>query len=428
MVEFLPLRGLHYSPEYARPTVYAPPYDVISSDQQQQYLAGSPYSVVRLILGPHPDHQGWYAEAAATLRAWALQGVLTRDPTPRFYGYQQHFALPGGPMRVRTGCIGRMRLCDWREGVYRHEHTRTGPRLDRLRLTRATRMNLSPIFGLYRDPGRDLARWLEPPARPVLDFQDDEGVRQILWPIVDVDAIAGIVRGMSSREVVIADGHHRYETALAYQAERRAAEGNPSQARPYDYVLMYLTATEASGLCILPSHRVVSGEPALQGERLLQALRRDFDVLPLDGSRSLSQAIAEAARDTVAIGVSLRGAGSWVLRLKGMKVAHRATGGCDSNDLAELDVCVLQNLILGPHLGISPEVLATTERVSYTIHEEVACARVQRGEAEAAFILNPTTTGQVWQAVQRGVTLPQKSTYFHPKPLTGLVFNPLDEE
>jgi len=111
-----------------------------------------------------------------------------------------------------------------------------------------------------------------------------------------------------------------------------------------------------------------------------------------------------------------------------MKVAHRATGGCDSNDLAELDVCVLQNLILGPHLGISPEVLATTERVSYTIHEEAACARVQRGEAQAAFILNPTTTGQVWQAVQRGVTLPQKSTYFHPKPLTGLVFNPLDEE
>jgi uncharacterized protein (DUF1015 family) len=289
-------------------------------------------------------------------------------------------------------------------------------------------MNLSPIFGLYRDPDRDIARWLEPPAHPALDFQDDEGVRHLLWPIEDAEAIAGIVRGMSSREVVVADGHHRYETALAYQAEQRAAMGDPAQAQPYDYVLIYLTATEASGLCILPSHRVVSGEPAPQGERLLQVLGRDFDVQPLDGSRSLSQATAEAARGTVAIGISLRGTGSWVLRLKDLEIAHRAIGGCGSDDLAELDVCVLQNLILGPHLGISPEVLATTERVSYTIHEEEACARVRRGEAQAAFILNPTTTEQVWQAAQRGVTLPQKSTYFYPKLLTGLVLNPLGEE
>jgi len=428
MVEFLPLRGLRFSREYARPVIYAPPYDVISPEQQRQLLARSPYNVVRLILGPHPDHQGWYAEAATTLRAWASQGVLARDPTPRFYGYQQHFALPGEPMRVRTGYIGRMRLCAWSEGVYRHEHTRTAPRLDRLRLTRATRMNLSPIFGLYRDPVGEVARWLEPPAHPALDFEDHEGVRQIFWPIEDAEAIAGIVRGMSSREVVVADGHHRYETALAYQAERRAATGDAAQAQPYDHVLMYLTATESPGLCILSSHRVVLGEPALQGERLLQALGRDFDVQPLDGSRSLSQAIAEAARGTVAIGISLREAGSWVLRLRDLGIAQRTTGGCGSNGLAELDVCVLQNLILGPHLGISPEVLATTERVSYTIHEEEACARVQRGEAQAAFILNPTTIEQVWQAAQRGVTLPQKSTYFHPKLLTGLVFNPLDEE
>ena len=428
MVEFLPLRGLCYSPKYAGPAVYAPPYDVISQDQQRRYLARSPYNIVRLILGPSPDDQGWHAEAAATLEAWASQGVLVRDPTPRFYGYRQHFTLPDGHRHVRTGCIGRMRLCAWREGVYRHEHTRTGPRIDRLRLTRATRMNLSPIFGLYYDPSGELARWLEPPAQPALDFQDEEGVRQIVWPIEDAGTIARIVQGMSNREVVIADGHHRYETALAYQAERRAAEGDPAQLRPYDYALIYLTASEDPGLCILPSHRVVAGGPTIQSRRLLPALERDFDLLPLRDSRSLSEPVAEAARGTVAIGLCLREAGSWVLRLKDLGIARRAAKACGSDDLAELGVCVLQNLILEPHLGISPEVLATTERVSYTIHETEARERVRSGKAQAAFILNPTTVEQVWQAAQRGMTLPQKSTYFYPKLLTGLVFNLLDEE
>lgn len=430
MVEFLPLRGLRYSPEYAGPNVYAPPYDVITPEQQRRYLARSPYNVVRLILGPDPYDLDWHAGAAATLGAWVARGILTCDPSPRFYGYQQHFKLSDGHVYKRAGFIGRMRLRTWGMGVYRHEHTRTGPREDRLRLIRATRMNLSPVFGLYRDPCEELTRWLEPPLHPMLDFQDDEGVRQIFWPIEDDEAIAGISRSMAEREVVIADGHHRYETALAYQAERRATDGNPPQPQLYDYVLIYLTASEGSGLHILPSHRLILREPTVQSERLLQALARDFDLFRVNGSASLSEAVRTAARGTVAIGLCLAQEGAWVLRLKDLGIAHRTAGerGLADPEIAELDVCVLQHLILEPHLNISSEDLASAERVSYVIHEEEACRQVHEGKAQAAFILNPTTVEQVWRAAKRGAVLPQKSTYFYPKLLTGLVFNPLDAE
>lgn len=430
MVEFLPLQGFRYSSKYAGPAVYAPPYDVITPEQQQRYLARSPYNVVRLILGSSPGDQDWYAQAATTLRAWVAQGILVRNSSPKFYGYQQRFRLSDGRAYVRTGFIGRMRLCPWGKGVYRHEHTRSGPRMDRLRLLRATGVNLCPIFGLYRDPCGELAHWLEPPAYPLLDFQDDDHVQQVIWPIEETEAMMGISRGMAEREVVIADGHHRYETAWMYREERRASEGNPPYPQPYDYVLIYLTASEGSGLCVLPSHRIVSGLSDFQGERLLSGLARDFDLFRLDGAASLSQAIAVAGKDTVAIGLYLGRERAWVLRLRDLDIAHRAAKerGFDAPVMGELGVCVLQNLILEPLLNISAEVLSTTERVSYTIHEEEARRQVDEGKAQAAFILNPTTVEQIWQAAKQGATLPQKSTYFFPKLLTGLVFNPLDSK
>lgn len=421
MVEVIPFRGLRYAEIKA--SVLAPPYDVISPAQRRQLLEADPFNIVRVDLGPTPTPPEWYAEAAEILARWIAAGVLVREERLVLYGYQQHFTLADGHRRVRTGFLGRVRLVEWGQGIHRHEHTRVGPRADRLRLMQATQAQLSPVFGLYRDPEGALRRWLEPPAQPWYDGVDAEGVRHIFWPLDDPAAVAALVEGMRPKEVVIADGHHRYETALAYRAERRRTEGDPPTPQPYDYVLMYLTALEDPGLAILPTHRVLSHVPDWDRNRFLASCAQDFDLLPLqDGS--LGAAAAEAARGTVALGLELGPGGAWVLRLKDLQRARRAAG--PAADLAELDVCVLQNLILAPLLGITPELLATGELVHYTIHEEEARAAVRRGEAQAAFILNPTRLDQVWQAACRGVTMPQKSTYFYPKLSTGLVINPLD--
>jgi uncharacterized protein (DUF1015 family) len=292
---------------------------------------------------------------------------------------------------------------------------------------RALHANTSPVFGMYRDPEGDIARRLEPPADPAVDVVDEDGVRHIFWTITDPAVVDWLTAAMSERDIVIADGHHRYETAMAYRAERRAAEGDPDESRSYDYVLMYLTAAEDPGLCILPTHRVIAaGGDGPDDATLLDALRADFDVEPFSGSGSLSDAVAQAARDRLSIGVCLPESGSWLLRLNDPSRARQVAGNTVAAELADLDVVVLQTLIMAPHLGITREVLAHGERVRYTIHEEEACAQVETGEARAAFILSPTIVEQVWQAAVRGVTMPQKSTYFYPKLLTGLVFNLLD--
>ncbi|MHB0857331.1 MAG: DUF1015 domain-containing protein [Anaerolineae bacterium] len=426
MVDILPLRGLRYSPRHAAPSVFSPPYDVISPVQRAALLARNPLNVVRLTLGPTPDDRTWYADARETRDRWLREGILQRDVTPACYGYQQRFVLADGNERSRTGLVALVRLSDGGDDIHRHERTRVGPRMDRLLLTRALQANMSCVFALYGDPQGDLAAHLEPPERPELDFVFEDGVRQIFWRIDDPVRVDALVLGMAARSLMIADGHHRYETALAYRAERRQAEGNPPDLRPYDHVLMYLVASEDPGLAILATHRVLAPEPPIDAVGLLDALRGDFEVLPAPEGRSLSEAIAELAGSTVAIGVCLGHAGRWVLRLRSLDSALCAAAGHGAGALAELDVNVLQYLVLGPHLGITAETLAQGERVSYTIHEDEACKQVQRGEAAAAFIINPTTIEQVWRAADRGVTMPQKSTYFSPKPLTGLIFNPLD--
>ena len=431
MVEVLPFRGLRYRDDLARAAVFSPPYDVINELQRRYYMRRSPYNVVKLTLGP-AKVRNWHEDAAATMRQWVEDDILIRDTTPAFYGYQQHFVLPGGSTRVRTGFLNRVGLREWGQGIHRHEHTCAGPRADRLRLMRATRANMSPMFGLYRDPGAELSRWLRPPSNPPVDFVDEEGVRQIFWTIHQTETIKALVLGLADRDIVIADGHHRYETALAYRAERRRVGGDPAGPRAYDYVMMYLTALEDPELVILPSHRLVWEQQRIDGHRLLAALSADFDIEPLDGQTNLTKAIAPEGSgpdtaSTITFGAYLGKDGSWILRLKDLDRARHAGRGQDTPALNELDVMVLQNLILQPHLGISPDLLVHTDYVSYTIDEREARELVREGGAQAAFILNPTRLDQVWEAAQQGATMPQKSTYFYPKPLTGLVFNPLDD-
>jgi uncharacterized protein (DUF1015 family) len=427
MVECLPLRGLLYAAHHTDGSCFAPPYDVIDARQQRRLLERNPFNVVRLILGQDPTDAEWHAAAAATLRRWTNEGVLQRDPAPAFYGYRQTFALPDGSQRVRAGLLGRVCLREWGDGIHRHERTRVGPRADRLRLMRAARANLSPVFGLYPDPHAELVAWLEPPAALLIDYVDDEGVRQQFWRIADPEAIQAISQGMAQREVVIADGHHRYETALAYRAERRAAEGDPRDPQPYDYVLMYLCAAESSGLCILPTHRVITQRVAIDAARLFSALSADFEIVRLESPELLTETLLGQQNGMPVFGLCLPDVGAWTLRLRDLSSARRAAGATAPVEVADLDVSVLQNSILTPHLGITPDLVATDERVAYTIDAQEACTQVAQGQASAVFVLNPTTVAQVFRAARAGVTMPQKSTYFYPKLLTGLVLSLLDD-
>lgn len=404
MVTVRPFRGLRYAaPQDAK--LYAPPYDVIDAELRQTLLARSAHNIVHLDLGPMPPDEGWYAQAADTLRAWLAGRFLRRDEEPAFYGYCQAFTW-AKRRYVRSGFFGRVKLEPWGRGIHRHELTRNQPKADRLRLMRALNMQTSPVFGLFEDPEGAVAAILSGPAGPgadLVEVADDDGVEHRLWAIRDADNVAGLQRALAQSEVVIADGHHRYETALALSAERRATSG-PSDA---DDVLMCLVPRNDSGLLVLPTHRVVRASP-LQGEALLTALRQRFAVTRTDVP--LAQAIAGQAQT---LGLRLQGA-SYILRPLRSRV-----------DSEELAVTLLQERLLEPVLGITPAQVAASDLIVYTIDADEACAMVDAGEAALAVILNPTPLDAVWRAALQDQVMPQKSTFFYPKLLTGLVMNPL---
>lgn len=414
MPEILPFRGLRYSDEYTRPTVFAPPYDVISPADREHFTATDAYNITHIDVTPIPTPDDWYNTAAARLLAWRRQGVLTMDHAPAYYGYLQQFSLADGSQHSRKGVFAAVRLAEWGAGIYRHEHTRAAPRADRLSLMRATRTQLSPVFGMISDPELRLAALLVPPAAVPVDYVDQEGTRQVFWPIFDPDITAAIKQVLDDKEIVIADGHHRYETALAYRAERRAEDGDPTQPQPYDYVLMFLTSVQDPGLCILPTHRVIKTVDRQLPANLLSRLAERFEVLPAEGAASLEQQLMAFAGRANAFGLYLGGSARYIC-------VWRKPEDASSGILESLDVSVLLREILEPLFNIDADALKAGDRVEYTISEAQACASVERGEAQAAFILNPTLLSQVWDTARALQTMPQKSTYFYPKLLTGLV-------
>ncbi|MHB1354810.1 MAG: DUF1015 domain-containing protein [Anaerolineae bacterium] len=426
MVETLPLRGLRYAPTHNQPTVFAPPYDVISPVARAELVARDQYNIAHIDVTPAGAALDWYIQAREILDSWRQTEVLIGEDAPAYYGYVQRFRLADGSVHVRRGLYGAVRLAEWEQGIFRHEHTRAAPRADRLNLMRATQAQLSPVFGMVSDPEGQLMRWLQVPQMPVVDYVDQEGTQQVFWPITDAANIAEIRAFLAPRDIVIADGHHRYETALAYRNERHTAVGNTEQPQSYDYVLMYLTAVEDPGLVILPTHRVIAAKPSIDAQTLLAQLAANFQITPVTKGESLETAIDHASDLATAFGLYLGNDSRWTLRLRGPANAQRPTNPAVPDDLAHLDVSVLQNLILEPCFHIDSAALTQGEYVRYTISESEACSWVDEGQAQAAFILNPTSLQQVWQTARHLVTMPQKSTYFYPKLLTGLVIHILD--
>jgi uncharacterized protein (DUF1015 family) len=419
MADVLPLRALHYDLERTgglQPVV-APPYDVIDADERAALAAQSPYNVVSIDLPEATNGGDPYAHAAEQLEQWREQGAVVQDEQPALWALAQDYTGPDGRARTRRGFLARVRVTEYGAGRIRpHERTHPGPKEDRLRLTRATRTNLSPIFSLFSDPENDAWRALEPStsAEPWGQTDDPDGTVNRLWRVADPGALAAVQDALAPRELLIADGHHRYETARVY-AEEIGGEG------PHRYVLMCLAALEDPGLTVFPTHRLVRGLSSEQHEALAAAIKRDFDVEALAGTDQL----APASSDEVRIGyIDSHFQKPFMLTLKDTAIADAAL-----RDRAEpyrrLDTAVLEALILKNALGMSDEDIDHLSGLGYARDDAQALELVQSGVFDAAFLMAPTPVERVQDVAARGESMPPKSTYFFPKVPTGLLFNPL---
>jgi uncharacterized protein (DUF1015 family) len=419
MADVQPLRALHYDPDVVGPLadVVAPPYDVIDAVQRAGLIARSPFNAVGVDLPQgEPDP---YTAASELFESWRLQGAVVRDAQPALWAHTQEYTGPDGVARTRRGFFCRVRIEDYGPGRVRpHERTHPGPKEDRLRLTRATRANLSPIFSLYSDPSEAAWKALEPATgrEPWADITDADGTVHRLWRVSDAGAIAAVQAATRDAELLIADGHHRYETMQAYAREI----GGPGE---HNYILMCLVALEDPGLTVFPTHRLIGGLDDERRAALEQALRRDFeivevpvaDVAPAPGEGPLQLGYFDG-RD----GRALR------LTIKDQAIADAALPGC-SEAYRHLDTGVLETLLLKNALGLSDEDIAHFNGLFYARDTAEALAMVRSGDYDAAFLMRPTPVGQVRDVAAAGENMPPKSTYFFPKLLTGLLFNPLSE-
>jgi uncharacterized protein (DUF1015 family) len=421
--EILPFAGIRYSDSLFSADVLAPPFDVYGEELRRSLIARSEHNVVLLDKGPEGHDGNWYTQAATLKERWLADGILHQDVIPAFYGYRQVFSLQS-VLHTRTGFVAAVRLAQWGQGIFPHERTRSGDRADRLQLTRAMRTNMSSVFGLYRDADGTIDSLLPIPEGPLLDRVLVDDVEHTFWRIDDPAQIRSLQEQLATRDVVIADGHHRYETALAYQAESGRSAGDPGKPISSDYVMMYLTNACAPGLVILPTHRMVSAGGVNQ-EALLNALGASFEIYPLWNQDRVAEALRQAAEGSVALAMATQSMGTFVLRLKSPSPLTAAAVSPETL-LQSLDVVVLQERILEPLLGISQVTLAASTGVTYTTDAPFALRQVRDRQMDLAFILNATTTDQVWHVASSGLAMPQKSTFFYPKLLTGLVINPLD--
>src|SRR5581483_8539978 len=421
-----PFSALVFDPGHAGPLdrLIAPPYDLIDRALQDDLYRRSDHNVVRLELNREPDP---YAAAAATLARWRADGILKPLGRPAIYHYTQRFRHAGREL-VRVGLVARVRLDEFAEGTsLPHEHPFPKAKEDRLRLLAATRLNVSSIFGLCPPHPPALAGLLEEVAArsPILRAVEDSGVIDEVRVIDDPAEVRIAQQALATARILIADGHHRYETALEYRRRRRAADPL-NEGPPYDYVMMTLVAFDDPGLVILPTHRVVRH---LADDRLAafeQRLVESFVAEDIDDPSRLLAALEGHGRG--AFGVALRGRS----RLKFVKLKARDSVGLETlladvaPELRALDVTVLHTLIFDRILGLTAAEIRRGGNVEYTIDARYALAEVASGRADAAFLMNPPTFAEVERVSVAGSTMPEKSTYFFPKLVTGMLLNPLD--
>lgn len=423
MAEIIPFRGMRYDTRTAgnMTDLICPPYDVITPSLQKALYEVSQYNAVRLEL---PAEHDPYAAAAGRIDEWLGGGALVQDEGAALYPYFQTYTAPGGEEYIRKGFFCALRLHEFAEKqVLPHERTLSGPKKDRMNLFRQTRTNISGIFGLYADPGLTadvlIDRYAEdhPPLVDAL-FQ---GVRNRLWKITSHDLITRVQQTLLDRQVYIADGHHRYETGVAYRALRTKDNPDHTGCEPYNFILAYLANIYDEGLMIFPLHRMVCNLDGFDPEKMMVGLEQWFDIQSLEGRDGL-QHYLDSELSSHVFGVVLP-SGVYGIRLK--QNPEYALGESVPEVLRQLGVVVLHDLVFGRILGISLEAMQRQSHLAYTEDEAAVFEAVMQGDVQAGFIVKPTTLQQVREISQAGEVMPQKSTYFYPKIMTGLVMHRL---
>jgi len=444
MARIYPFRAWRYNPGVVRAEdVITQPYDKITPAMQQSYYQRSSYNLVRVILGlpelfDSPDNNV-YSRAAKNFHDWREQGVLAQDNDPSVYAYSQRYEVPGAPgkFRERRGFIALGEAVDYNQGiVFRHERTLAKPKSDRLNLLRATRAHFGQIFMLYSDPGQTAENLLfGDPATPDIEMTDEYGVLHRVWKISDPGTINMLLSAMQDKKLIIADGHHRYETALNYSKEHgahvesageRPASSLPQPSFPEAAVMMTFVNMDAPGLTILPTHRIVHSLPDFDANAFFKRAEKYFNVQSIPAgsdSAAVQRQLAEAGKMAVSF-VAVTKTGSHLLTAKKAEIEARLKDQPDRQ--RKLDVTQLHSILLEDVLGISQQAVLDQTNLRYLRDAAEAIQQVRSGEADVAFLMNPVTLDQLREVAFAGDVMPQKSTDFYPKLLSGLTIYGLE--
>jgi uncharacterized protein (DUF1015 family) len=436
MAHIEPFRAFRYdSTKVSIAEVATQPYDKITPAMQDRYYAASPYNLVRIILGKRepgdrPENNP-YSRAATSFREWRQEGILHQDPEPSVYRYVQRFAAPvsatnDGLQFERQGFIALGKVEDYAAGVvFRHEQTLAKPKADRLDLLRVTRAHFGQIFMLYNDPEAEIDQALSVTEPPTLEMSDEYGVLHRVWKVSDPGTINLVRNKMHDKKLIIADGHHRYETALTYRNERRAGENVVPGLAPYDFAMMTFVNMDNAGLLILPTHRVVHGLPKFSADDFRASAGKFFTVDDADSGITPARAssmLREAGLSGTAILAATRDRAFLLSRPKhSEEVFKNVSLRQQSLDVVHLHKCLLEQV-----LGISEAAIRDQTNVTYIRDASEALNSVRSGQANVAFLMNPVRMEQVRDIAFAGEVLPQKSTDFYPKLLSGLAIYALE--
>lgn len=439
MAKIIPFRGILYNPEKVPDlkAVVTPPHDVISAEEQEQYYRTHPQNMIRLILGKvfpeDTEDDNRYKRAAESFRSWLDGGILRQDKEPAFYVTEMDYVVDE-QVRTRLGFTALVELHEFEEGIIRpHEKTFSRTTVDRFNLIETTQANFSPIFSLFSDATNEISELLRAaiqPLQPDFDFEDLQGYRHRLWRLRDPGVHMEIGQRLAGRPVYIADGHHRYGTALEYRNRIKSKNPSLDPDDPCNFVMMYLTSMHDPGLAVRPVHRVVCDIDKRALEGFVDKARTYFDVktLDLDGLdrskiESTSLGHVMTGTNSVVIGATLRDdKGFHVLQAK-EGVADQVLGEEMPGPLRTLDVTVVTKLVVEGILGLNGTALDDERSIQYVSTLDEALHAVHTDKHPIALIINPTRLDQLQEVSDAGLIMPRKATYFYPKVMAGLVIN-----
>ena len=427
MAEIKGYKGLRFNCEKAGKIeeLVCPPYDIISDQQREEYIKTNPHNIIRLEL---PKGDDKYNKAAEILNDWLEKGILVKEDKPAIYIYEEEFTAYGERKAIK-GIICRVKLEEFSKGIILpHEFTLSKAKEDRLNLMKATNCNFSQIYSLYMDGGKNTLGKIDSLSRsePDIQLQDNDNVTHRMWIIKDEKAIADICSDFTDRKLYIADGHHRYETALNYRNYLRE-QGLAKEGDACDYQMMMLVDMEHPGLVVFPTHRLVRNLDSFNAERVIDGCKEYFDVTEHSDINTIESTLMELYNQGKKAYAFYCGGSSYkLLVLKDTNIIKKLLPNA-STATQQLDVTILHTLILEKIFGIDAENMAKQINLTYTKIFDEAISSVQQGNSQCAFILNPTRVSEIREVASNGEKMPQKSTYFYPKMITGLVMNQLED-